>query len=86
MEAIGFSASLHYSPLPGKECEKALDMTMTVKWSNGELTSLYAISRYKTDPKMSKKSKHTIFPSSKVKNGAKMIKNDQKMSILEIIF
>jgi hypothetical protein len=33
------------------------------KWSNGELTSLYAISMYKTDPKMSKKSKHTIIPS-----------------------
>ena len=27
-EYIGFSASIHYSPLPSKECEKGLDMTI----------------------------------------------------------
>ena len=27
LEDIGFSASIHYSPLPSKECEKGLDMT-----------------------------------------------------------
>ena len=27
-EEIGFSASIHYLPLPGKECEKGLNMTM----------------------------------------------------------
>ena len=27
-EKTGFSASIHYSPLPSKECEKGLDMTM----------------------------------------------------------
>ena len=27
-EDIGFSAFIHYSPLPSKECEKGLDMTM----------------------------------------------------------
>ena len=26
-EEIGFSASIHYSPLPLKECQKGLDMT-----------------------------------------------------------
>ena len=28
VEKIGFSASIHYSPLPSQECEKGLDMTM----------------------------------------------------------
>ena len=28
VEWNGFSASIHYSPLPNKECEKGLDMTM----------------------------------------------------------
>ena len=28
LEDIGFSASIHYSPLASKECEKGLDMTM----------------------------------------------------------
>ena len=27
-EAIGFSASIHYSQIPNKECEKGLDMNM----------------------------------------------------------
>ena len=27
-EGIGFLASIHYSPLPNKECEKGLDMAM----------------------------------------------------------
>ena len=27
-EYIGFSAAIHYSPLPSKECEKGLDMSM----------------------------------------------------------
>ena len=27
-EEIGFSAFIHYSPLPNKQCEKGLDMTM----------------------------------------------------------
>ena len=27
-EGIGFSASIHYSPVPSKECEKGLDMTI----------------------------------------------------------
>ena len=27
-ENIGFSASIHYSPLPSKECEKGLDISM----------------------------------------------------------
>ena len=28
IEEIGFSSSIYYSPLPSKECEKGLDMTM----------------------------------------------------------
>ena len=34
-EYYGFSASIHYSPLPSKECENGLDMTMkTIKSPN----------------------------------------------------